>query len=84
MWASGYTIPSAKSGLAPTNHNQPFRLRHPPQTTLAFETESGEQAEVDWGQFSHLTPESRWRSVRASIMVLGWCRAIYPELVRRA
>ena len=75
-YTGGYTILK--------DYVQPFRLRHPPQATMRFETEPGEQAQVDWGQFSYLTPEGRRRSVWAFVMVLSWSRAIYVELVRRA
>jgi transposase len=75
-YTGGYTILK--------DYVQPFRLRHPPQATMRFETEPGEQAQVDWGSFCYLTPEGRRRSVWAFVMVLGWSRAIYLELVRRA
>ena len=62
----------------------PFRLPHLPQATRRFETEPGEQAQVDWGSFTYYTGEGKKKQVWAFVMVLSWSRAIYVELVPRA
>ena len=51
---------------------------------MRFETESGEQAQVDWGVFSYIGEDGRKHRMWAFVMVLGWSRAIYVEFVRRA
>ena len=60
------------------------RRRRQPQATVRFETEPGEQAQVDWGSFSYVDEKGRKRQMWAFVMVLGWSRAIYVEFVRRA
>ena len=60
------------------------RPRRQPQATVRFETEPGEQAQVDWGSFSYVDEKGRKRQMWAFVMVLGWSRAIYVEFVRRA
>jgi len=62
----------------------PLRRKRAPQATVRFETEPGEQAQVDWGSFSYTTEDGHKRRVWAFVMVLGWSRAIYVEFVRRA
>ena len=59
----------------------PFRRPHLPQATRRFETEPGEQAQVDWGSFTYFTSEGKKKQVWAFVMVLSWSRAIYVELV---
>ena len=57
---------------------------HLPQATRRFETEPGEQAQVDWGSFTYFTREGKKKQVWAFAMVLSWSRAIYVKLVPRA
>ena len=61
----------------------PHRRRQP-RATMRFETEPGEQAQVDWGSFSYAGTDGRKHRIWAFVMVLGWSRAIYVEFVRRA
>ena len=63
---------------------RPRRRSRQPQATVRFETEPGEQAQVDWGSFSYLDVKGRKRRVWAFVMVLSWSRSIYAEFVRRA
>ena len=63
---------------------RPRRRGRQPEATVRFETEPGEQAQVDWGSFAYLDGEGRKRRVWAFVMVLSWSRAIYVEFVRRA
>ena len=62
----------------------PRRRRRQARATVRFETAAGEQAQVDWGSFSYLGEDGRQHRIWAFVMVLGWSRAIYVELVRRA
>ncbi len=55
-----------------------------PRATVRFETEPGEQAQVDWGSFAYVDEKGRKRRVWAFVMVLSWSRTIYVEFVRRA
>ena len=65
-------------------HVSPRRRPCPVPATVRFETEPGEQAQVDWGSFAYLDEQGRRRRVWAFVMVLSWSRAIYVEFVRRA
>jgi len=48
-----------------------------------FETESGLQAQVDWGDFKIVDPSGSTTTVFAFLMVLGFSRAMYVEFVER-
>ena len=63
---------------------KPRRRPRQPKATVRFETEPGEQAQVDWGSFSYISETGRRRRMWAFVMVLGFSRAIYVEFVRRA
>ena len=63
---------------------KPRRRPRQPKATVRFETEPGEQAQVDWGSFSYISETGRKRRMWAFVMVLGFSRAIYVEFVRRA
>lgn len=63
---------------------KPFRRRQQVKATMRFETEPGEQAQVDWGRFRYLTPDGQSRRAWAFVMVLSWSRAMYVEFVPRA
>ncbi len=65
-------------------HVHLHRPRREPRATMRFETEPGEQAQVDWGSFSYVGADGRKHRLWAFVMVLGWSRAIYVEFVRRA
>ena len=75
-YAGSYTILS--------EYVRPRRRSRQPQATVRFETEPGEQAQVDWGSFAYLDEKGRKRRVWAFVMVLSWSRSIYVEFVRRA
>jgi transposase len=63
---------------------QPSRRRRVAQATMRFETEPGEQAQVDFGRYQYMTPEGREHWAWAFVMILGWSRALYVEFVERA
>ena len=46
---------------------------------MRFETEPGEQAQVDWGHFGFIEHHGRQRRLYAFVMTLGWSRAMYVE-----
>ena len=62
----------------------PRRRRRQPEATMRFETAPGEQAQVDWGSLAYLDEDGRKRRIWVFVMTLGWSRACYVELVRRA
>lgn len=60
---------------------QPYRAeqQHAAEVTMRFETEPGEQAQVDWGHFGTLLHHGRQRKLYGFVMTLGWSRAMYLE-----
>ena len=48
-----------------------------------FETEPGLQAQVDWGDFQVQEPNGKTLTLYAFVMLLGYSRAMYVELVER-
>jgi transposase len=55
------------------------RAPRPAVATVRFETEPGEQAQVDWGHFGSIEHEGRRHWLYAFVMTLGWSRALYVE-----
>ena len=62
----------------------PKRRRRQPDATMRFETATGEQAQVDWGSLAYIGQDGRKHRIWVFVMTLGWSRACYVELVRRA
>lgn len=58
---------------------QPFREAKQRQATVRYETEPGQQAQVDWGSFGFIQHQGRQRRLYAFVMTLGWSRAMYLE-----
>ena len=58
---------------------QPFREVRQREATVRFETEPGQQAQVDWGNFGTIEHHGRKRRLYAFVMTLGWSRAMYLE-----
>lgn len=75
-YSGGYTI--LKDFVRPLRPSVTSKL------TVRFETEPGEQAQVDFGYFSYRTPDGFRRHLWAFVMVLSWSRAIYVEFILRA
>ena len=63
---------------------RPRRPHSRPGATMRFETAPGGQAQVDWGSLSYLGQDGRQHNLWVFVMTLGWSRACYAELVRRA
>jgi transposase len=63
---------------------QPRRRPRQPQATVRFETEPGQQAQVDFGQCRYTVDDGTTKPVWVFVMVLSWSRAIYVEFVARA
>jgi transposase len=61
------------------NFVQPYRATQRAMATVRFETEPGEQAQVDWGHFGFIEHYGRRRRLYAFVMTLGWSRAMYIE-----
>ena len=62
----------------------PRRRCRQPEATMRFETEPGEQAQVDWGSLSYIGADGKQCRVWVFVMTMGWSRACYVELVRKA
>lgn len=58
---------------------QPYRQARRQEATVRFETEPGEQAQVDWAYFGFIEHQGRRRRLYAFVMTLGWSRASYVE-----
>jgi transposase len=58
---------------------QPYREARRQEATERFETEPGEQAQVDWGHFGFISHHGRRCRLYAFVMTLGWSRAMYVE-----
>lgn len=58
---------------------QSRRAAKQPAATVRFETEPGQQAQVDWGSFGTIDHFGRQRRLYAFVMTLGWSRAMYIE-----
>jgi transposase len=58
---------------------QPFRAPREPVATVRFETEPGEQAQVDWAHFGTIEHRGRQRARYAFLCTLGWSRALHLE-----
>jgi transposase len=58
---------------------QPYRASRRVEATVRFETEPGQQAQVDWGHFGLIEHDGRKRRLYAFVMTLGWSRTLYVE-----
>lgn len=58
---------------------QPYRAARRAEASVRFETEPGEQAQVDWGSFGFIEHHGRRRRLYAFVMTLGWSRTMYVE-----
>lgn len=75
-YTGGYTI--LKDYVAPS------RQRRNRAATMRYETEPGEQAQIDFGRYTYRTPQDEDRHIWVFVMVLSWSRALYVEFVERA
>ena len=58
-------------------HRRPPRANA--QATLRFETDPGQQGQVDWGHFGYVDLEGKRQPLYAFMMTLGWSRMMYLE-----
>jgi hypothetical protein len=56
-----------------------LRPPRPSAATVRFETEPGEQAQVDWACFGTIQHQGRQHRLYAFLMTLSWSRAMYLE-----
>jgi transposase len=59
---------------------QPHRPIRDENAVMRFETEPGQQGQVDWGYFGTIEHEGRQRKLYVFVMTLCWSRAMYIEL----
>lgn len=57
----------------------PYRQVQPPPATVRFETEPGQQGQVDWGAFGFIEHQGRRCRLYAFVMTLSWSRMMYVE-----
>jgi len=62
----------------------PLRKRPNSKRTVRYETEPGEQAQVDFGSFAYIGLDGKTHRIWAFVMVLSWSRAIYVEFIEKA
>lgn len=74
-YSGGYTI--LKDFL------RPLRPPREPAATVRYETDPGQQAQVDWGKFRFTKPDGSASWLWCFVMVLSWSRAIFVEFVQR-
>ena len=55
-----------------------------PKLRALLEDAPGEQAQVDWGSLPYVGEDGKLHRVWVFVMTMGWSRACYVELVRRA
>jgi len=60
---------------------QPYREARRQEATVRFETEPGEQAQVDWGHFGFIEHHGCRCRLYGFVMTLGWARTSYLELL---
>jgi transposase len=58
---------------------QPYRAARQAQASVRYETEPGEQAQVDWGHLGLIHHNGCQRKLYAFVLTLGWSRALYIE-----
>lgn len=58
---------------------QPYREQQQSQAVMRFETEPGQQAQVDWAHFGYIEHHGKRRRLYGFVMTLGWSRAMYLE-----
>src|SRR5690606_10502435 len=58
---------------------KPLRPPKRPPAVVRFEPPPGEQAQVDWGEFSFIDVHGRRRKVYGFVLVLSYSRAMYVE-----
>jgi len=61
-----------------------LRPRKQPEAYLRLKTLPGEQAQVDWGHFGHITIGKAMHALMAFVMVLSWSRQIYLQFYLNA
>ena len=63
---------------------RPFRPPRQVPAVCRYETKPGQQAQVDWGEYTYIDEETgEVRKLYIFVMVLGYSRAIYVEFTNR-
>jgi transposase len=62
---------------------QPFRPPQREAATVRFETEPGQQAQVDWGSCGYIDVQGRRKTLYCFVMTLGWSRTMYGEFTTK-
>jgi transposase len=62
---------------------QPYRTSREERAVRRFETQPGQQAQVDWGLFGYISHEGRQQRLYAFVMTLAYSRMMYLEFTLR-
>jgi transposase len=60
-----------------------LRQQYEQKAYIAFETDPGRQAQVDFGEFQVENPDGSHRKYYLFLMLLGYSRGLYAELIER-
>ena len=58
---------------------QPYRAAREERAVMRYETEPGQQAQVDWSTLGYITVEGKPKRLYAFVMTLGYSRMMYVE-----
>ncbi len=58
---------------------QPYRTSRDERAVMRYETEPGQQAQVDWSSFGYISVEGHQQRLYAFVMTLGYSRLMYVE-----
>jgi transposase len=58
---------------------QPYRTSREERAVMRYETQPGQQAQVDWSRFGYISVERRQQRLYAFVMTLGYSRMLYVE-----
>jgi transposase len=58
---------------------QPYRTSREERAVMRYETQPGQQAQVDWSSFGYISVDGRQQRLYAFVMTLGYSRMMYVE-----
>jgi transposase len=58
---------------------QPYRTSREERAVMRYETEPGQQAQVDWTSLGYISVDGRQQRLYACVMTLGYSRMMYLE-----
>lgn len=58
---------------------QPYRTSREERAVMRYETQPGQQAQVDWSSFGYISVDGRQQRLYGFVMTLGYSRMMYVE-----